>query len=178
MKNFTIIHWLLALFIVAVWLIVFSQVKAATPVDYECNGATCAVYTDTPYCYAGSLYNLPYYNFTDRTQGEAFDTYVDRKLTEIFNRPLNAAETVLCNSLRARNTVSWVVKQYRDSPDRPVKRIVNGVVDGSDTIGRINYGAPCGAQVPSGTTTMWREVTITYADGTVVTGAAVCEQSP
>lgn len=103
MKNFTVIHWLLALFIAAAWLIVLSQAKAATPVDYECNGATCAVYTDTPYCYAGSLYNLPYYNYSDRDTGEAFDAYVNRKLVEIFNRPLNEDEIVLCDILRARN---------------------------------------------------------------------------
>lgn len=172
----------LLLFITAIavipWLIVGIQIaNAATPVDYECNGANCAVFVDPPYCYAGSLYNLPYYNFTDRAEGETFNQYVDRKLIEIFNRPLNADESALCDVLRARNTPQWIVKQYQSLPDRPVKRIVNGTVDPNDTIGRITYGSPCGNEVPSGTSTMWREVTITYPDNQTITGAAVCEQS-
>jgi hypothetical protein len=96
------------------------------------------------------------------------------------NAPLPAELEATCAALRLANPLQWVVKQYRTSPDRPVKRIVDvdgtPTVDTSDTIGRIAHGEPCGNEIFSGTSYMWREVTITYPDGSLITGAAVCTQ--
>lgn len=179
-----------ALAYIAIWFVlcagmlffVSGKAKALDkPIDGIEQGSTWVALLPDMTCRAGSKFNVPYHViFSDwlPNTGETFGEYLDRKDREIFNRPMTPEESALCDTLKARNTIQWVVQQYRDKPDRPVKRIVNGFVDSSDTIGRIAYGEPCGNEVESGTRTMWREVIITYPDGTQIIGASVCEQVP
>ena len=137
---------------------------------------------NTYFCMAGDWTNaVAYFNsLPELNDTESFYDYAIRARPQIASRDLTPEEIAVCNILLAANRPVWVVKQYRTNPDRPVKRIITvdnqEQVDTSDTIGRIVYGAPCGNEIFSGTSTMWREVTITYPDGAQVRGASVCQK--
>lgn len=192
--EFSLIWFVIAIVVV---LIAVSEIKKAFAVPYtslpqsldkiwiRSDGLYYAIiWEQTDNSYYCLLYNVeniasaPTYisGLPNTVDGETSQDYLTRSASQVSTRELTQEERQYCQAQVALIRPQWIVKQYRTYETRPVKRIVNGVVDTSDTIGRIAYGEPCGNEVESGTSTMWREVTIQYQEGPVV-GAAVCEEA-